>query len=197
MSKKKKKCSSLAGKFLIASPAMPPSEFSKTVILMAHHTENGAVGYCVNRMGKTSVKEVIRTSHNDDGSELDIECNIEGLCWAGGPCQGPLIIIHDDEELSDMQIVPGVQVTFSDFKLKSLNKAPVEKLKVITGYAGWKTDQLEQEMRSGTWLVVDATADEVFSSDENEMWKRLKQQAGIKIFQKMGIDGSKVNAGLN
>jgi hypothetical protein len=50
---------SLRGKLLLASPTMADPNFSRSVILIAEHTEEGAMGLVLNRPAETMVSEAV------------------------------------------------------------------------------------------------------------------------------------------
>ncbi len=50
---------SLRGKLLIASPAIIDPNFRQTVVLLAEHTEEGAMGVVLNREGAVTVGEAV------------------------------------------------------------------------------------------------------------------------------------------
>ncbi|RLA12033.1 MAG: hypothetical protein DRQ59_08525 [Gammaproteobacteria bacterium] len=41
------------------------------------------------------------------------------------------------------------------------------------GYSGWAGGQLDFELERGSWHVVAADPDAVFSGDTNSLWERL------------------------
>ena len=52
-------------------------------------------------------------------------------------------------------------------------------MRVFRGYAGWGPGQLEVEIAAGSWMVLDSEADDVFSDDPEELWRRvLRRQPG-------------------
>src|SRR5918995_6592633 len=50
---------SLRGKLLLASPTMTDPNFSRAVILIAEHTDEGAMGLVLNRPAATTVAEAV------------------------------------------------------------------------------------------------------------------------------------------
>ena len=50
---------SLRGKLLIASPTLVDPNFARTVILIAEHTEDGAMGLVLNRPATATVGEAV------------------------------------------------------------------------------------------------------------------------------------------
>src|ERR1700744_5133637 len=92
---------SLKGHLLIASPSLLASFFTRTVILMLDHTEEGAAGVVLNRPTEATVADIAETVFS------------EPIDWAkplnlGGPVSGPLMVLHEVEDLSDQEIIPGV-----------------------------------------------------------------------------------------
>ena len=78
---------SLQGHLLIASRDLGDPNFHHAVVLIAQHSEEGALGLILNRQSKVSVKQVW-----DQISSA--ECDVERPLYLGGPCPGPLIAIH-------------------------------------------------------------------------------------------------------
>ena len=55
----------------------------------------------------------------------------------------------------------------------------VSGVRVFAGYAGWAAGQLEGEIATKQWWVVDATIDDLFTDDPDGLWARvLKRQGG-------------------
>jgi putative transcriptional regulator len=51
--------------------------------------------------------------------------------------------------------------------------------RLFSGYAGWESDQLEEEIEEGSWYVVPAEARDPISADPEGLWRRvLKRQGG-------------------
>jgi putative AlgH/UPF0301 family transcriptional regulator len=60
------------------------------------------------------------------------------------------------------------------------------KVRIIAGYAGWAPGQLEGEIRRGGWMVVPATAKDVFTDDPNGLWDRFGPDRGV--YRKTGVE---------
>ena len=63
---------SMRGKLLIASPALIDPNFHRTVILIAEHTGEGAMGLVLNRPAETLVADVVPDLEDlaDDGAPV-------------------------------------------------------------------------------------------------------------------------------
>ena len=156
---------SLQGHFLIASPRLTDPNFARTVVLMVQHGEEGALGLVINRPLETSVEEVCN-------KVLETPCAAEGVLYQGGPCEGPLMVVHTHGSRSDMEVRPGVHFSTERESIEWLlryNEAPI---KYFVGYAGWAAGQLEAEMETGSWITLPASEDQVFAGDE-ELWSKL------------------------
>ena len=51
--------------------------------------------------------------------------------------------------------------------------------RIFAGYAGWGEEQLEVEIREGSWFVVPSEPDDLFGQDPLGLWRRvLRRQPG-------------------
>ena len=46
-------------------------------------------------------------------------------------------------------------------------------LRIFAGYAGWSPGQLEEEVRSGSWYVVESEGRDAFDADPGQLWTRV------------------------
>ena len=158
---------SLKGKLLIASPRLGDPNFHQTIVLMLRDEEGeGAMGLVLNRPLRLTVKEACEQA-------LETECNVDGPLYQGGPCEGPLMVLHgDDAEGGELEIAAGVHVTTDRDQVERLLAAGGEHVKCFLGYSGWGQGQLAGEMAEGAWLTYPATAALVFDADDRD-WAKL------------------------
>ncbi|HEX8522808.1 MAG TPA: YqgE/AlgH family protein [Tepidisphaeraceae bacterium] len=156
---------SLQGKLLIASSVLMDPNFVQTIILMVQHDENGALGLVLNRPLNTTVKEACEEA-------LETPCAITSHLFQGGPCEGPLMVLHGEDLSGQMEVISGVHFTTQRDEIEGLLDRPNVQAKFFVGYSGWSAGQLEGEMETGSWLTVPATTDLIFSDDEGR-WKQL------------------------
>src|SRR3954466_15798189 len=95
---------SLQGKILLASSRLLDSNFVHTVILMVQHDENGALGLVLNRPLELTVREACENA-------LELPCEANGVIHKGGPCEGPLMVVHQDVTASQLKVIEGVYFT--------------------------------------------------------------------------------------
>jgi putative AlgH/UPF0301 family transcriptional regulator len=49
----------------------------------------------------------------------------------------------------------------------------MQKLRLYAGHAEWGGGQLEREIAAGQWVVVDGSADRIFTGDATTLWDRI------------------------
>lgn len=173
---------SLAGHLLIASPYLVDPNFARTVVLMIHHSDEGAFGVVLNRPSDKTIQELWQ-------EVSETPCQTEQHLHLGGPVSGPLIAIHTSRSLAEMEIVPGVFFSAQREHLEKLVAAPGETFRLFVGHSGWAGGQLENELRVGSWLTMPATLEYVFF-DESELWKKTTKQIGESLL----LSALKINA---
>jgi putative transcriptional regulator len=165
---------SLAGKFLLAAPPLVDPNFARTVVLIVRHDEEGAFGLIINRPMKVDVGTAL-------GDTLEAARESTLPLYAGGPCQGPVFVLHTDPTVGGEEPVSGVYVTTEPDAIETLLQTRADPFKLITSYSGWSGGQVENELTEGSWLVLDATEPDVFSADPN-LWTRLHTRASLSKF---------------
>jgi putative transcriptional regulator len=166
---------SFEGKLLVASPHLEDSPFSQAVVLLLYHSEDGAFGVVLNRPMDQTVDSL--------WSQLsDQPCQCRRPLDMGGPVSGPLMALHREESLAEMDAhVPGgVYVAATKEHLEQLVSEADQPCRVFVGHAGWTGGQLEQELAAGVWLLAPATAEVVFSEDQN-LWRHVIHQIGRSV----------------
>ena len=156
---------STQGKLLLASPRLADPNFARTVVLMIQHNEEGALGLILNRPLEITVRQACKQS-------LDEECAVDEPLHQGGPCEGPLMVVHGNELEKDADVFPGVFFTTEKAKIEALLKQQVALARYFVGYAGWSAGQLENEMESDSWIVTDPAPDVIFQHQPN-LWMKL------------------------
>jgi putative transcriptional regulator len=165
---------SFAGRLLVASPMLRSPDFSRTVIALLEHNEEGALGLVLNRPGDAPLFEVvppvaeIATSPAVVFSGGPVEPQVAialGVTTAGAagegwrPIAGPLVTVDLDYD-------------------PVLLASSLLKLRVFAGYAGWSGGQLEGEIDEGAWYVVDREPGDAFVDFPDRLWAQvLRRQA--------------------
>jgi putative transcriptional regulator len=158
---------SLKGQFLIASPKLHDPNFFRTVVLMVQHDENNALGLVINRALETSIKDAWE-------QVSESSCEIDAPIHQGGPCEGPLMLVHTNPAFADLEIMPGLFFTTERENVEELVSRNHGEIKFFVNYSGWGPGQLEGELEAGGWLTAPASPDQVFSEKE-DVWIKLYQ----------------------
>lgn len=157
-----------AGKLLVATDEVRGEIFARTVILLLHYDQTGAMGLVVNRPTDVLPEEVL-----DDPAVLS---GYEGTLFWGGPVEmaGMRVLVRA-ESLPDgaTTVVENVHLVPFDDAVEHL-PADAASLRLYIGYAGWAPGQLDGELDIGSWDVRDATGDVVFSDEPRKLWKELE-----------------------
>ncbi len=161
----------LTGNLLIAVPDLEDGNFFRSVVLMLHHDQFGASGVVLNRVTDVTVREAWKNgveSFEDFPGTVREDVKIS----VGGPVDGPLIALHDDETLSEEKVIPGVYMSVDGREVNQIVRAEEGRFRIFTGYSGWAPQQLESEIDAGGWMVIEANSEHVFS-DDPELWSHV------------------------
>jgi putative transcriptional regulator len=157
---------SLQAHLLIATPELA-EPFTRSVILLVRHNEDGALGLILNRRTDAEL--------NDAWEAVSaVPCQRVASLFLGGPCEGPLVALHTQEALLEFEVMRGLYFCTSKEKLETLasqGDSAAENAKFFAGYSGWSAGQLENEIARGSWSVMPAKPEHVFWH-EDELWTR-------------------------
>jgi putative transcriptional regulator len=177
---------SLAGQFLIASPAILDPNFHRTVVLITAHTEEGAVGLIVNRRSEATVQEAV--------PQLDELAEPDARIFVGGPVNAEgVAVLAEFEDPDDAGVVVLDDVGFVALDEALETEPPrVQRARVFAGVAGWGADQLEDEFARDDWIVAPAGADDIFTDDPDRLWSDLLRRKGgqYELVARMPLDPS-------
>jgi len=90
---------SLKGKLLLAAPAMQDPNFARSVVLIIKHDSDGALGLILNHPTGATVREAIELNGDSLGDD-------QATLFRGGPCDGPLMVLHERPDLAQETIIP-------------------------------------------------------------------------------------------
>jgi len=162
---------SLAGQMLVATPKMDDPQFAKTVIYIAAHNADGALGLIVNEPVKdvtfAELFDLMKKDHTAVKGSLTVHY--------GGPVEPRLgFVLHSrDVMLGGDEVVAGDMAMSSgpDMLDKIADGHGPSKFLFALGYAGWGPNQLEMEIAQGAWYVVPADPELIFARDPAKVWE--------------------------
>lgn len=179
MMKDKTSFSDLTGHLLVAMPGLEETPFSKTVIYMCSHSDEGAMGLVVNQV-------VESLTFQDLLAQLEIESygfDKNVAVHAGGPVDSERgFVLHSSDYQATSTIKLNEQysltATLDILRDMAFGMGP-QKSMLALGYAGWGPGQLDQEILENGWLTVPADQAIVFDSNPESKWHRAMGKLGI------------------
>lgn len=164
-------------KFLIAMPSLNDPNFTKSVIYLYEHNEDGAMGLIINKPLHINLGNVLR--------HLDIEITDRTVethpVLMGGPIgQEHGFVIHDNPEEDEYEIeISASKETLTDI---AQGNGPGNFL-VALGYAGWSSGQIESEIQRNDWLVAPFDINILFSTPIENRWHAAAKLIGVDLSQ--------------
>lgn len=164
---------SLKGQLLIASPAIDDPNFRRTVVLIGHHDEDGALGVVINRPTGTSLAEAappVAEMTGDGESEL----------FLGGPVMSEAVVVIAEFERPEQ----AAMLAFGSVGLLGMAgdadgiERQTKRIRAFAGHAGWSGGQLDAEMEREDWIPAPASADLVFSEEPEGLWAEVLTDLG-------------------
>jgi putative transcriptional regulator len=197
---------SLAPGMLIAAPPLGDPNFDRTVVLLALHGQEGALGFVVNRAASMTLGELFVLAGYGNGRITD-----SSPVYLGGPVQpssGWIVCVDPSLGAGESGVIPvgeRVRVTSSraafdalvhdvearaghdgaasGLKPRALARATstpdAKRRMVMLGYSGWGPGQLEGEIAAGAWLPVPLDESVLFDVALGEKWERAYALLGL------------------
>ncbi|MBS7787482.1 YqgE/AlgH family protein [Flavobacterium sp. CYK-55] len=162
------------GQLLIAEPSIIGDlSFNRSVILLADHNQDGSVGFIINKPLKYTINDLVP----------DVEANFK--IYNGGPVeQDNLYFIHNIPDLitDSVEISNGI-FWGGNFELTKdlINTGKIKKdnIRFFLGYTGWSPQQLEQEMKSNSWILSENLyKNKIIGKSSTDFWKEKILEIG-------------------
>ncbi len=171
---------SLKGRLLIATPAISDGIFDHSVVLVIEHDNTaGAFGVVLNRPSTTDVEGAL--------PEWARYAASPPVVFVGGPVSPEAAICLArvaNAEADGWVPVVGTVGALDLSRDPEVLVPSVDTVRLFAGYSGWTTGQLEDEIESGAWFVVDADEADVFADEPDTLWQRVlrRQRGRLKLF---------------
>ena len=166
---------SLQGRLLVATPVLGDPNFAGSVVLVADHDADGAMGLILNRPLEVTVADAVPILR---GFVHDSE-----PVHAGGPVQPEAVMALGDfvDGARSAAIAFGSVGFLPADADETLDPATVNRARVFAGYAGWGPGQLESELDEEAWVVVRAEADDCFTDEPEALWRQALRRHGGEL----------------
>ena len=177
---------------LVATPSMLDGNFQQTVLLLVEYNAEGAIGFVLNRPSTCSLKSMISLVDRDVPEAIP--------AWFGGPVDTTTgIVLHDRKPADgDVEVAPAIYLSSAgrvldaliDYSARSLDQRQIQDpsldydakhpYRFLVGYAGWGAGQLDDELRSGAWLLCPLDRKLVFDMSWADLWSKAMEQVGVQ-----------------
>ncbi len=179
----------LTDHFLIAMPAMEDPYFAKSLVYVAEHNDQGALGVIVNRPIDMDIATLFQ--------KIDVPFESSSLAclpvFFGGPVQTDRgFVLHRPLGgwQSTLVVNQEVGLTTSRDVLVSVGQDGNPRDIVITlGYSGWGAGQLEYELAQNAWLTVPANSRILFELPHEEKLASALELLGVDLANLAGQAG--------
>ena len=163
------------GKLLLSEPFMLDENFSRTVVLVCEHDmENGTMGLILNKPVKIRLNEIVPTLPP-----------FAGKIYLGGPvCTDTMQFVHrlGEKIEGSVELADGLFWGGSFEQIKLLienNNVKPDDIAFYIGYSGWGAEQIQDEIKSSSWIISQAKASYIFNYQDNIWREALKEMGGI------------------
>jgi putative transcriptional regulator len=173
---------SLQGRLLVSSPALIDPNFRKTVVLIAHHDDDGAMGLVLSHPSAVRAADAVPALAGLPGADDPV--------FVGGPVQPEaFLVLAEFDDVADAAAPIFGALGFMPAEVEP-GDLSIRRLRMFAGYSGWGEGQLEEELAESSWIVVDADADDAFAEDPDELWRTVlhRQGAPFALMENMPFD---------
>lgn len=163
------------GDLLLSEPFLMDSNFSRVVILLCEHHEEGSFGLILNHTLEIELNAVVT-----DFPEAKIPVGF------GGPVErNQLFYIHQNNEIEgSVEIGKNMYLggDYPEIKKRILtDEMTPENLRFFIGYTGWSKGQLQNEIDELSWIVMKTPEDlNLFNAFNDDLWRELLARLGGK-----------------
>ncbi len=155
----------LQGKLLVAHPLLGDGFFNRSVIYLASHNQEGAVGFSLNFKTNFMLRDV-RPELKQGNFPI----------FEGGPvAREQLFFLHTlGNDISDSYRVRDTIYMGGDFDelIHKIEHGKIKsyEVKFFAGYSGWSSMQLEGEIKRHSWMVHTPDDTTFFSDTAEGLW---------------------------
>lgn len=154
---------SLAGRLLVALPELDDPNFCRSVVYLLDHDRSGAVGVVINRPSQLPVIA--------EFPMLGRAVSEPPVFFEGGPVaeHSVVALAANDHGVEMLELEP----------LLRRSSERRHDVRLFVGYAGWGPGQLDGEVATGSWVVVEGSLHDVFAECPDDLWRSvLRRQDG-------------------
>ncbi|MBS1120769.1 MAG: hypothetical protein H6Q90_2997 [Deltaproteobacteria bacterium] len=181
----------LAPGLLLAMPQLSDPNFSRSVVLMIEHSDQGSFGLVINHPSPIKASELL------ESLEMSWHGEDSAVVWAGGPVSPSTgWVLHEPVGIAQpgqgtISITSSISLSTSPERLRAIATSPPRNIRLLLGYSGWGAGQLEAEMSQGAWLHASIEPRLVFDTPPEDIWDSAMRSLGINpesLFSSRGVN---------
>ena len=166
------------GRVLISEPFLNDTYFKRSVVLLTEHSEEGSVGFVLNKPVDLSVNDVLT-----DFPQVDAEISIGGpvntntihyIHTLGEAIPNSVKVLNNLWWGGDCEVV-------KDLLMQGAIKS--KEIRFFLGYAGWSPKQLENELSENAWLVSEMKPEHIMQGPDDNLWREILEKSGDKKYR--------------
>ena len=163
--------SAIPSLLLIASRKITHPVFRETVILVTRHADGGALGIILNRPLEIALDKIFPTLSGAAKHKLHrggpVDPGQVSYLFRGGEPAADSLMVADQTYLSSNAILLAELLG---------GKRAYTGLRVVSGYAGWASGQLENEIARGDWHLLPVDGAALFERPTATLWPDLHRR---------------------
>ncbi|MGI9651303.1 YqgE/AlgH family protein [Chryseobacterium sp. RLHN22] len=163
---------SYKGKILISTPDISGDIFSRSVVLVIDHNESGAFGLILNKKNSKM--------SNRFRNFFDFEIEV----YDGGPVENDKVFFIIKGKKVTEQYTDITEEFYLTEDIERIinavlqNEISIQDVKIFSGYSGWSSLQLDNEIQQKVWTVVDVYNLDYTLPNDQTLWKSIMQNLG-------------------
>ncbi len=159
------------GRVLVSQPFLSDGCFKRSVVLLTEYSKEGAIGFVLNKILNITLGEMMEDFPSG-----------ESVLSIGGPVStDTLHYLHTVSNIPDaLEVTKGIYWGGNIEvirKLLSLGIMQPENIRFFLGYSGWSSGQLDDELKSDSWLVGDISSKYIMTPSTN-LWQESVNDMG-------------------
>lgn len=171
----------LAPGMLLAAPNLADTFFEQAVIMLLEANDEGAMGFMINRPLPITLGELAQ------GMSLSVcEEYQHAQVYAGGPVtpeRGWVFARRNAQTPSNLDVQyaydDGLIILSDVTSLRTLLQTPGQEFRLILGYSGWGAEQLQNELRDGSWIPHPWETNGLFDDASDTLWQAMIDAQGF------------------
>ena len=167
------------GSLLLSEPFLEDTHFSRSVILLCEHNEQGSLGYVLNKPCRFTLADVL-----EEAEDVDLPV------YFGGPVEknvlyflhcNPLLYEGSERVFGRMYWSGDVGALVDLWRKGAVRH---DEIKLFMGYSSWSAGQLEEELGLRSWIVYNRPKRQHVFTLEKEppvLWRTILKEMGGKM----------------